>query len=104
MNAIFTTATIIFIGVLITVSYVIVLYFPSRINDINLKGIGNVFFSASSIIGGLKLICVTYLLLNDNMIESDKVYTIYGGFCVVYLSASNLYKRLKRPLCKIEIV
>ncbi len=37
----------------------------------------------------------TIVLLNAHIIETDKVYTIYGGFCVIYISLRTLYSKVK---------
>lgn len=77
----------------------IVLIYQKRSDQINLSEVGSVFFASSSIGGGTKLIYSTLLFLNVNLIESDKLYTIYGGFCVIWISFSALKRKLK-PLDK----
>jgi len=94
---IFSTQFVIIFGAFFGLAYILILIFTKRTTNINVPDIGGVFFSSSSIIGGLKLICTTIILLNDKAtsIETDKVYTIYGGFCVIYISFRTLYSKIK---------
>jgi len=82
-----------------------VLAFQKRMHEIHLAEIGSVFFSSSSIIGGLQLMYSTINLLTAGVIESDKLYTIYGGFCVVWISCAGykaklklIHKRIHQPI------
>ncbi len=98
MDFLFKTSSIIIVGGIFAILYVIIFICQKRIKEITLLELGSVFFSSSSIVGGLKLIFTTFKLLNDNLIESDKLYIIYGGFCVIYISTSSLYKKIKQPI------
>lgn len=94
MEFLFKTSAIVIFGVFITLAYIVILILKKRTSEIDLLQLGSVFFSSSSIVGGFKLIYTTFNLLN-NTIESDKMYTIYGGFCVIYISVNSLYKKVK---------
>jgi hypothetical protein len=63
-------------------------------DEIELGGIGSVFISFSSIVGASKLIYSTLIVSNTNTIESDKIYLVYGGFCVVYVSLRSYRQKL----------
>ena len=98
MDIIFKTYFVILFGLTLVIIYMLILYSKNRKEEINLPDIGSVWFQGSSMIGGLKLIVLTFLpLLNvtHNNIETDKVITIYGGFCVLYISARTLYGKIK---------
>lgn len=69
--------------------------YQKRTYVITLNELTKVFFSSSAIVGGLKLMYATFILLDDQHIESDKLYTFYGGFCVFYVSMKSLYERIK---------
>ncbi|SER26470.1 hypothetical protein SAMN04488023_106118 [Pedobacter rhizosphaerae] len=97
MDWLFRTSSIIIIGGTFAITYVLIFLYQRRMKEVTLLELGSVFFSSSSIVGGLKLIFTTFKLLNENQIESDKLYIIYGGFCVIYISASSLYKKIKQP-------
>lgn len=90
----FNTLGIFHFGCILLTVYIIVLAFQKRLAEIELAEIGGVFLSSSSIMGGSKLIYSTLSLLNDNTIESDKIYTIYGGFCVVYVSVMSYRQKI----------
>lgn len=91
----FNTLTTLLGGCVLLIVYIIVLALQRRVHEINLSEIGSVFFSSSSIISGLKLIYSTIDLLSANIVESDKLYTIYGGFCVIWISFTGYRTKLK---------
>jgi len=91
----FNTLEIFRFGCILLVVYIIVLAFQKRLAEIGLAEIGGVFLSSSSIMGGSKLIYSTLTILNDNTIESDKIYTIYGGFCVVWVSVISYRQKIQ---------
>jgi hypothetical protein len=92
---IFSTRFVVLFGACFVFAYMIILSFQKRSKDITLPDIGGVFFASASIIGGFKLMYTTIVLLNAHIIETDKVYTIYGGFCVIYISLRTLYSKVK---------
>jgi len=93
----FRTSSIIIVGVVFAIIYVTIIISQKRSKEITLFELGSVFFSSSSIVGGMKLILNTFKLLNEDQIESEKLYILYGGFCVIYISISSLYKKIKLP-------
>ena len=95
MNLLFNTFSTIIIGALFGAIYTLVLYRQKRLSDANLIEFGTIFFSFSSIISGIKLIYTTCNLLNETIIESDKIYTIYGGFLYNLYFYFILLKKIK---------
>jgi hypothetical protein len=72
------------------------------VQEVNLEEIGAVFFATASLCGGTKLMYATFLLLDPGIIESDKIYTAYGGFCVAWVSFQKLKEKISSGQKKIK--
>lgn len=96
------TYNILIFGCLLVIIFIGIMIYQKRPHEIELIELSRVFFASSSIGGGLKLIYSTIAILNDSLIESDKLYTIYGGFCVVWISVNSLKKKINQYADKKE--
>lgn len=91
----FNTFTVLIFGSLIFVLYVVLIYSQGRHEKIKTSDVGDIFFAAISIVGGLHLIYSTIIDLDGYTIETDKIYIIYGGSKVIMISFSSLKKFFK---------
>lgn len=97
MEILFKTYFLIFWGLVWGLIYIIWLLSSKRNDDINSLDFGAVLFSAISIIGGFKLIWLTLnasIKMGSNF-DTDKIYTAYGGICVIWISIRAIYMKLK---------
>lgn len=90
----FNTFSIILVGLILVTIYLIALYFQDRLAEANANEVGHVLLLGSSLLIGLKLLYTTMLILDGNLVEHDKLYTVYGGLWGMYLSCCSLYKKL----------
>lgn len=98
MENIFRTEVVIYLGVFFVIVYIIVIGRTKGFKALELENILAVFVSGSSIMGSSKLIFNTIVsahLIQQNTIETDELYIIGGGFCVIWISIKSLYKKIK---------
>jgi hypothetical protein len=88
------TFTVLLLGGVLLLVYLMASIYQKRFHEVNLEEIGAVFFATTSLCGGTKLMYTTLLLLDPGTIESDQIYTAYGGFCVVWVSVRKLKEKI----------
>lgn len=74
----------------------IVAYFIRQWSKSDLKDCIVIFFCSSGILTGIKICCLT---LDSSIalgpLSDCKLYLIVGGFCVIWLSVSTIFKCFK---------
>lgn len=97
MEEIFKTYFLIIWGVGWGLAYLIFLciHHQKKLIDLTLSGFFAVILSSTSIIGGFRLIYITFTnaIKDGHTGEMDKIYTIFGGAAIIWLAISNLYKK-----------
>ncbi len=78
--------------------YLVVLLLQKRAKEINMLDFTSVAISSSSVIGGFKLMYVTFVNAYNSQVylETDKLYTVYGGCLIIWLSIRTIYSKIKK--------
>jgi hypothetical protein len=97
IEEIFKTYFLILWGIIWGIIYCITLTVQNRRSEIDILDFGAVWFSAISLLGGFKLIWITYNTAKHVGLnfDSDSLYTCYGGICVIWLSIRGIAIKFK---------
>jgi hypothetical protein len=94
MELAFNTINTLYLACVLLMTYILTLAFQRKISKVELDHSGKIYLSSISIVAGVKLIYATVIFLHTGIIDTDKLYTIYGAFYVVRSAVLSFYRIL----------
>ena len=97
MHNFFRTFTVLIIGIVFVLVYVVTFYRKGKFSEINLFDTAAVFFSATGFLLGVKIVYenVMWAYGDEGKVDTEKLYAIAGGASLIWNVIRTLYKKLK---------
>lgn len=90
MHSIFNSASVLVGGMIFVSAYLMLYGIQKRLHKVKFAQFVTMFILPLSIISSVELIYRTMMLLDENLIERDKIVTVLGAFTLLFVSFNSL--------------